>query len=178
MAYTTATDLRTYLGLHGTDEESLLNVLIGAAEAAIDGYCHRTFAALYDTTRTFEAQYAAQGAFLLLDADLCLLTSVTNGDDAATTLDPASYVLVTQDPPYEALRLRPESGITWQGTISVTGRWAYSLNPPSAIIQATRDYAAFLYRAGDTQSERLRRGVETGLPLHLRQLLAPYQRLR
>jgi hypothetical protein len=129
-------------------------------------------------TRTFEAQYAAQGAFLLLDADLCLLTSVTNGDDAATTLDPASYVLVTQDPPYEALRLRPESGITWQGTISVTGRWAYSLNPPPAIVQATREYVAFLYRAGDTQNERLRRGVEMGLPLHLRHLLAPYQRLR
>jgi hypothetical protein len=178
MAYTNTTDIRTYLGLHGTDEEALLNVLIGAAQTAIDGYCHRTFAALYDTTRTIEAQYAAQGAFLLLDTDLCVLTSVTNGDAAATTLDPSSYVLVTQDPPYEALRLRPDSGITWQGTISITGRWAYSVNPPPAIIQATREYVAFLYRAGDTQGERLRRGVEAGLPLHLRQLLAPYQRLR
>jgi hypothetical protein len=176
MTYTTATDIRNYMGLHGTDEESLLNVLIGAAQSAIDDYCHRTFEALYDTTRTFAAQYAAQGAFLLLDADLCVLTSVTNGD--GTTLDPASYVLVTQDPPYEALRLRPEAGITWQGTISVTGRWSYSLSPPASIIQATREYVAFLYRAGDTQGERLRRGVETGLPLHLRQLLAPYQRLR
>lgn len=174
------TDVKSYLGISGTAEDSMLDLLIVAAQAGIDAYCDRTFAAGSDTARTFEAQRETDGAFLLLGTDLAQVTSVTNGDAAATLLHPADYLLVPRVPPHLALLLRTSAGVAWEGEIVVVGRWAYSISPPPAIVQAMREYVGHLYRAYDEQGGggnlALRR-LDRALPAHLKQALEPYRRL-
>jgi uncharacterized phiE125 gp8 family phage protein len=177
MAYLALADLKSYLGISGSSEDALLDALLLAAEAAIDNYCDRTFAAASDTTRSFEALRAADGSFLLLKHELCQISSIVNGDAAGTTLSADDYVVVPRDPPYEALMLRSGTAVVWEGSISITGRWAYSISPPASIVQATREYAASLYRAYDQQADPQHRSNRS-MPAHVQQVLAGYQRLR
>lgn len=178
MAYLTTADAKQYIGLHGTAEDALIAMLIVAAQSAIDAYCDRVFEAGTYETRTFDACTDTEGAFLYLDIDLCQVVSITNGDPAATVLGPNASMKVPQVPPHIAILLRAPSGITWQGTISVTGYWAYSINPPAGIVQATREYVGFMYRSYDRQADPQRHKPVDGMPEHVRQLVEGYRRLR
>jgi hypothetical protein len=180
MAYLARADLKLYLGIAAADtsEDDLLDDLLVAAQAAIDSYCDRTFEAGTDSTRYFDAQRDSDGTMLHLDEDLCQVAGITNGDDAATVVGGGDYVLLPQDPPHNVVLLRNASPVTWQGEISVTGRWAYSISAPDSIVQATREYTACMYRAYDRQGDPDARASGSGLPEHLKQLLSSYQRLR
>jgi hypothetical protein len=178
MAYLTRDELKLYLGIAGDSEHPILDALLVAAQAAIDAYCDRTFEAGADTTRTLDAQAQADGRVLYLDADLCQITSITNGDDAATVLAPAVYVtLPRNDTPVMALRLRDDYSGQWEGEIAISGRWAYSLTAPESVVQATREYTAYLYRLYDRQADP-DQTPDAGIPAHVRQLLEGYRRLR
>lgn len=178
MAYLTLADLKSYLGLTNTTDDILLTDLLAAAQTAIDSYCDRTFEATSDTNRAFYAMEAAKGQLLYLDTDLAQITSVTNGDLSATILAPSSYRLLPPDPPYRALLLEEDTSVTWEGIITISGRWAYSITAPIGVIQATREYAAYLYRTADLQADRQLVQINNGQPHHIKQLLAGYRRLR
>ncbi len=177
MAYLTLADLKLYLGISGTAEDTLLTALLAAAQAAVDAYCDRTFEADADSTRVFEAGRDTNGNLLYLDHDLCQVTSITNGDPAATVLTASAYRLEPADPPYLVVRLRDDTLVAWEGEISIVGRWAYSLSAPEVIVQATREYTAYLYRAYDQQGNPQRR-PDDGLPRHIQHVLAGFRRLR
>jgi hypothetical protein len=149
-----------------------------AAQAGIDSYCDRTFEADTDTVRTFDAQWEVEGLLLYLDADLAQISSITNGDAAASAISASDYTLLPKDPPYTMVLLRDDAGVAWEGEISIAGRWAYSISAPESIKQATREYAAYLYRAYDWQGDPRKRGLDVGMPDHLKQILAGYRRLR
>jgi hypothetical protein len=59
MSLTTLADVKTYMGITGTEQDALLAALVSAASAKIEAYCDRTFAATnyrewfnYDGERT------------------------------------------------------------------------------------------------------------------------------
>jgi hypothetical protein len=91
--------------------------------------------------------------------------------------------------PFWAIRLKGNSGKMWtfnddwEGAIAITGRWAYSVTPPPAIREACVQYTAFLYRQKDqplTDVTAIEAGVvmrPTGLPVHIKLMLAPFVRV-
>ncbi len=176
--YLSVADVKAYLGIAPTHtgDDALLTVLLEAATSAIERACDRQFAAAQATTRSFEAAQHASRTLLYLDAELAQLASITNGDGQPIALH---HVLrLPDEPPALALLLRPEAGLVWRGTVQVGGYWGYSLSPPAAIVQATREYVAYLYRGYDQQVQQPERGDLHRLPAHIRELLAGYRRLR
>lgn len=190
MTYTTNTDLKVYLDIASgtTTDDTLLTTLIARAQAMIDAYCRQTFEAS-DTTRYFDAVCDVDGPLLCLDAPLCAITTVTNGD--STVVASTKYVTEPRNSaPYYALRLKANAGVAWtytstpENAIAVVGKWAYSATAPADIVQACTRLAAYLYRQRDNALD-LDRTVITGgatilpmrIPADVLTILAPYRRL-
>ena len=190
MAYCSLAQLKTYVGATDNDDDALLTDCITRAEAVIDRATKRRFEATADSTRTFDAQQDVAGRTLYLDADLCAITSITNGDGAAITA-----LQVVSEPrnhaPYYALTLKASTGLAWtyetdpEDAISVTGRWAYSTTPPADIEQACVRLAAWLYRQKDSSSDLDRPMVSMDgatllpaqIPADVQRMLQPYVRV-
>jgi hypothetical protein len=93
-------------------------------------------------------------------------------------------------PPYFALTLKRNSGIYWtysddaEEAISVTGRWAYSVNPPDAIVQATLRLAAWFKRQPESNID-LETTIQVGgmvvsptaIPADVAMILRPFLRM-
>lgn len=188
MAYTDTTTLKRYLGISGSGDDTLLGECITRAQAIIDDYTQRTFEASGDTSRTFDALTDVRGDILWLDEDLVQITSITNGDGVVVASD--EYTTQPRNrTPYYAIRLLASSGKSWtyeddhEDAIAIVGRWAWSLTPPAAVVQATVRLAAYLWHQKDTAND-LDRAVVVGnstllpgeLPRDLAQMLTPYQR--
>src|SRR5574343_333367 len=190
MTYCSLAQMKTYVGATDNDDDALLTDCITRAEAVIDRATKRTFEASADSTRTFDAQQDVAGRTLYLDADLCAITSITNGDGAAITA-----LQVVSEPrnhaPYYALTLKASTGLAWtyetdpEDAISVTGRWAYSTTPPADIEQACVRLAAWLYRQKDSSSDLDRPMVSLDgatllpaqIPADVQRMLQPYVRV-
>lgn len=185
--YTTLEALKSYLGVATSADDALLGDLIERASAAVDALCRRRFRADADSTRAFDARRDTDGRTLWLDADLCALTSVVNGDgETVPSGDLLTWPRV--GPPWSEIRLTGASAVGWtyaatpENAIYVTGRWAYSVTPPDDIIHATVRLAAWFYRQKDVGYEPARptfAGVTytSDLPADVLALLAPYRRL-
>ena len=189
MAYIDVISVRQYLDIEGVSDDPLIGDLIDAAQAAIDKYCRRTFEASADSTRYFD--YSDEyidpddSAMLWLDADLCAITTVTNGDSVVVASGERTTI-PRNGTPYYGIRLLSDSGITWtysdewMDAIIVVGRWAYSTDAPDDIVQACRRLAAFYYRQRDQQMmdvTAIEAGVvlaPVGVPADVRRILAPY----
>lgn len=196
MAYASTTRLKRYLGVTETTDDALLDEILEAAQAMIDRYCGQSFEASGDSTRNFSAASvedggAVDGRDLILDAPLCQITSVTNGNGIA--VNAANYVkLPISGAPWYVLRLKSSSGLWWtydddieSDLIAVVGRWAYSVTAPNDIAQTTARLAAYLYRQRTNASD-LDRPVAIGsnamrlptdLPRDIQKLLESYRRL-
>ena len=192
MAYATLAQLRAYLKLGAieTADDALLADLLVRAQQAIDTYCARTFEASVDSTRYFDAERDVDGYRLLLDTDLCAITSVVNGN--GETIASTDYVTEPRNrTPYYAIILKASKGNVWEydddpeNAIAITGKWAYSITAPADITHACIRLAAFMYRQKDSQSD-VDRPLITGdgvtilpsaLPRDVQQLLLPYRRV-
>lgn len=189
MAYCAASDVKTYLGITGSGDDTLIAALCVRAQAMVDRYCNRTFEASSNTNRTFDAVRDVSLGVLFLDEDLASVNTVTNGD--ATTVTGAQYATEPrQTAPYYALRLLASANIAWtyttdpENAITVNGKWAYSTAAPADIVHATIRWAAYLYRQKDastfdtTAAPEL--GVITvpqGIPADVEKLLTPYRKI-
>ena len=188
MAYTTTGAVKAYLGIAEATDDALLTTLINAAQEVIDIYCRRTFEAEADTTRYFDySPECIQGPDLWLDADLCSITTVTNGDAVVVATGERTTV-PRNDTPYYKIRLLSDSGVTWtyddewMGAISVTGKWAYSEDAPPDIAQACVRLASFYYRAKDSPLTDVT-AIEAGtvirtpnMPADVKIILDPYRK--
>lgn len=196
MAYTDKDALKIYLGIDAgeTSDDALLTTLIARAQAAVDRYCGQSFEASADTTRYYLATPcddggAVDGRDLILDAPLCAITSVTNGDGVAVAS--GDYVLLPINGlPKYAIRLKQSSGLWWtydddveSDQIAVVGRFAYSTSAPADVVHATTRLAAWFYRQRENAND-LDRTVIVGdttllpgrMPQDVKDLLAPYVR--
>lgn len=188
MAYCTVQDVKNYLDISESGDDSLISDCIDAAQAAIDAYTHRTFEASADSTRYFDAVGEhVMGRTLYLDSDICSITTVTNGDgivisSTERTTKPKNIT------PYYAIRILASSGKIWTYTddyedaITILGRWAYSTTAPAQIQHACKRWAAYIYRQKDAQMydvTAIEAGVlvqPQGIPLDVRNLLQPFVR--
>ena len=159
MAYATTTQVKTYLGLTVSTDDTLLGTLLLAAQKTIETHCGRVFEAETATVRYFTlADLDRDSGVLWLGGDLCTLTAVTNGDGTTVATGDVQTLPINTTPWY-GLRINPSvgtftSGPTTSERIAITGKWAYSASAPADIVQATIRMTAFLYRArengGDT----------------------------
>jgi hypothetical protein len=186
--YTTVTAVKSYLGISTTTDDGLLATLIATAQQWIDSYTRRTFEASSDTTRYFDARTDLYGNELWLDADLCQVGTVTNGD--GSVLGTADYVTEPRNTtPYYMLKVRSDSTAAWtyndhyENSIAVTGRWAYSTSAPADVAQACVRLTAWLYHQKDNYADQDRTfiaGNTTVLPLNIptdvRLILDSYKR--
>ena len=154
MAYTSAADVKTYLNITGSGDDTLIAALVTAAQSAIDAYFKRTFEASADTTRYFDAVQDVRNRTLMLGADLCAITSVTNGNGNAVTL----YVTEPRNSaqaPYYAITIKSNATENWtysstpENSIAVVGKWAYSATAPASITHLGKWLAAAMYRSKD-----------------------------
>lgn len=171
MNYVTLSEVTDYLGLESATDDGLLSSLIESSQTWIDGYTGRTFEAAADSTRVFTFE-AIEGRRLFLDADLCAITSVTNGN--GVVIAGSSYVTNPRNvKPWYALELKSSATVAWDGLtgdISIVGRWAYSTTAPADIRQACLDIVVYQYRKRDNASESNRTivvGNSTILPSQL-----------
>ena len=139
MAYIEAAAAKTYIGgITGDGDDALIQSLITAAQVFIEGQTNRVFDASTDSTRKFGMQ-DVRGATLVLDRDLCRITSITYGESDVLTA--SEYVTVPgNDTPYYEIKLRIFSGLFWTYTddpedeIVISGAWGYSETPPADIV--------------------------------------------
>jgi len=159
MAYTTAALLKTYLGVSGSGDDTLLTALIARAQAAIDNYTGRTFEASADATRKFTVGRDTEGRMLYLDEDLASITTITtNADDGSggTALASTDYITHPRNTtPYHAIEIVTSSDESWEYTddptagVTISGKWAWSTTAPDDIVHACIRLAAYYYRQKD-----------------------------
>ena len=167
MAYASTNDLKAYLGIGTATDDALLAALLTRAQAVIDRHCDRTFEAAVDTTRYYDAVDDVWGQLLMLDTDLCAVTTVVNGD--GVTINSTDYMLQPSNlRPAYAIRLKDNSPVVWtysespERSIAVTGKFAYSASAPADIVHATVRLAAWLYRQKDNSADMSDVSVTTG----------------
>jgi hypothetical protein len=193
MAYATTSDLKSYLGITSSGDDGLLGDCLERAQALIEAATNRMFEADEDSTRSFDAVADVVGAVLYLDEDLAAITSITNGDTAATVVTGAEYVPEPRNQtPYYAVRLLNSAGLSWdyvddpENAITISGKWAYSLSAPADIVQATIRLAAFLYRQKESNADvdralQLPDGslvLPSGLPRDVMAIIARYRKVK
>lgn len=159
MSYITAADLRQYIGAVSTSDDTQLGYAAARAQQMIDTYCNRTFEALSDTTRYYNALDLRYGGDvdvfsneLRLDVDLCQLTSVTNGNSQVIPNN-MLVLLPTNFTPKYSIKIMMNTSYVWTYTgtpdmaISVVGRFAYSITPPADIVGACLALGKYIYKA-------------------------------
>lgn len=191
MSYVSVGTLKTYLGISESTDDVLLNMVVDNATAAINTYCRRSFSSDATSTRYYDAvgSHIRGNTLYIDDADLCAITTITNGDSVVVASD--EYVtLPRNDAPYYAIRLLASSGKTWtyttdwEAAISIVGNWAYSTSPPDDIVQACLRHAAYMYKQKDAQVFDTTAipdagviQIPAGIPADVKMLLNPYRRL-
>ena len=166
MSYTSYAAVKAELKLTNDDDQTLVTGYATLAQRIIEAPpplgTGRVFEASLDTTRYLDAPADASNRtldgplyVLLLNGDLCSITSIVNGDGVAVVA--ADYVTEPRySTPYYAIRLKSGTGLTWtagdspEGAIAITGKWAYSVTAPSDIQRCATRLAAWCYRARDS----------------------------
>lgn len=158
MAYITTSDLKEYLGITTTNDDTVLSDAIDDAQAIIENITKKVFQISAVSSHYFTVGEDTDGLNLYLDSYLASLTDlvITNGD--ATTVTTAQYTVKNKNkPPYFMIKLLSDASIVWtyssspEDAIEVEGYWGWSITPPDDIVRATKRLAAFLYKQRDSQ---------------------------
>jgi len=154
------------MGVTASTDDTLLSLCIDRAQSTIESYTNRLFEASADTTRKYTpiidrigSGMGFQGSLMDdyaidLDFDLISITSITNGDGSNVPTASVITLPLNFTPAY-AVRIKQASGYFWtytgspEASVSITGRFGYSLTPPANIVQATLRLASQMYRQRD-----------------------------
>ena len=187
MAYASASDVKTYLGITASTDDTLITALIARAQAMIDRETSSTFEAATDSTIYRDARANVSGRTLWLGQWVAAITTVTNGDGVVVASDEYKPL---GGGPYYALKLLGSAGKAWtyvndsEDAISIEGKIAYSTSAPADIAHATIRLTAFLYRQRENAND-IDRAVVVGnatvlpaqLPADVAKIVAPYKPL-
>lgn len=202
MAYITTAQLKSYLGITVSTDDTELGYIPDRVTAAIDSYCHRHFepesahGPAASHTHYFTPMLETQGGDLLdwytlnLNHDLAELTSITNGDGTSISVNDV-VLLPLNTVPTNMIRIKSASGKFWtwsgspEGAVQVAGKWSYSLDIPADVKAAALRWGAHLYRlrtgatsvpADITISADGSAFASNRIPSDVAQLLRPYIR--
>jgi len=194
MTYCNVNDVKTYLNITGKGDDVLLDDLIERAQQAIDSHTHRTFEDPgADAIRYFTVGVDTNGLALLFDEDIYKFTTVkTDADGTPRTILTTQYVTIPRNKtPYFGIKILSSSNEYWdytddpEGGIEITGRWAYSEDPPEDIVQACARWAAYMYKQRDAQVFDVTAipsagiiQIPKGVPADVKIILDPYVRSR
>ena len=184
--YTTLSDLKTYLGISGSTDDTRLELAIEAASRAIDMECSRQFFA------TSAARYYQATAPLRvdLDDDLHAVTSIstdTTGLRAYSALAVSDYELEPTEAPYRQIYIAPGSTRSFpvgeRRGVQVIGSWGYCAtgSQPQAITRACLILATRYFKRKDAAfgvlgTPELGFMRVTSKDPEVRALLQPYRR--
>jgi hypothetical protein len=151
VAYPTLAQLKVFLGITLTTEDTVLQQFLDGAKDEFERDCNRVFVAPAAAARNFwaRAPWVTMGRRrLTFFADLLAVTSVVNGDGAVIAA--AQYELQpNRGAPYCSLTLYEESGyrFTQVGVtpIVVTATWGYASTCPAAVFLAIMQLASVNY---------------------------------
>jgi hypothetical protein len=156
--YLTTSELKTWLSISGSGDDTLLGLMCDSAEAIVKQKIGVNVVAA-SATRYYHAvnDVRSNGADLMVDYHAAL-TSVTNGD--GTAVSTLNIDRLPMNGTYKnRLHLKASSGLTWTystdpvGAIAVVATWglvAAAANVPADIEQVTKEIAAWLYRNRDS----------------------------
>lgn len=166
MAYTTTAVLKSYMGITASTDDTLLSLCIDRAQSTIESYTNRFFESSADTTRKYTPIIDRIGSgmgfngdlmddyTIDLNCDLISVTSITNGDGSSVPTSAVVTLPLNFTPAY-AVRIKQASSYFWtytgspEASVSITGRFGYSLTAPANIVQATLRLASQMYRQRD-----------------------------
>lgn len=176
--YATLSDLKAYLAITSSTDDTLLTALLTRASAAIDAYCERWFS-VREETRYYD-NTNADGAILYLDTDLLTVDEIISD---SVEVEAQNCLLLPRNYARHYAILR-KGGSAWGESIEVTGTWGFSATPPADIVHACIRLAAYYYRQRDAQvfdvTAMPEQGVITvprGIPADVRVILDRYKRL-
>jgi hypothetical protein len=201
MAYITTAQLKSYMGISSSSDDALLSLCIDRAQSVINSYTNRVFESTADTTRYYTPIIDRIGSGLgysgdlsddytiTTNYDLISITSITNGTGDAIPTN-AVVTLPPNFTPGYAVRIKQASGYFWsyvgspEASVSITGRWGYSLTAPANIQQACLRIASGFYRQRDGSpdisdsiiSADGSQIVSSAMRRDVKQLLDPYRR--
>ena len=146
MAYTDVLEVKAYLGIRGAEEDAMIGAMIRRAQARIDTICRTTFEAPEDTTRVFEC--GDMGVWF--DQPLAQapeggspLTSIAVDGVALT---PEQYTLKPRND-WPRYWMEFEDSAYGGKTVSITGRWAWSVEVPPDVNLAAVRLAGYYHEA-------------------------------
>jgi len=197
VAYITATDLKNYMKINGSSDDTQLALFADRAQHVIEEFTHRVFEwSGSGTVKKFTPTSYLDGGDLLDSYTLSMgfseffeLTSITNGDGTAISTSDVVLLPGNMTPKY-AIRIKSSANIMWTYTstieesVSVTAKWAYSATPSADIVQAALRIGAYLYRQRDGTPDSDRPIVSADgvvlsaprIPSDVLELLRPYRR--
>lgn len=170
--YATLEQLKAETGIRESKDDDLLTQKIAEAQDILERTYKRRFEAPAPETRFVDYSpetLADNGRTLLLRFDVCQIDEVKNGDGTVISVD--QYVTtprlrsvsdgkslavgVPEWWPWYALTLKRNSGLRWmhngqlEECFALTGRFAFSVTPPPAVVSATIRLAYWLYKQRD-----------------------------
>jgi hypothetical protein len=166
MAYITTAQLKTYMGIDSSSDDALLAACIDRAQSVINSYTNRVFESLADSTRYYTPIIDRIGSglgysgdlsddyTLSTNYDLISVTTIVNGTGDSIPVNAVVTLPLNFTPAY-AVRIKQASGYFWsyvgspEASVSITGRWGYSLTAPANIQQACLRIASGYYRQRD-----------------------------
>ena len=193
MAYTTFSEVQSYLDITTTGDAPLINELVARAQSAIDIYTGRKFEhSTVAATRYFSVGVDTDGPTLHLDEDLCKISTIkSNCDGTTVSISTTEYVTEPRNiKPYHKITLLSSTTSSWDYTddpengVQIAGCWSYSTVAPDDIKHACIRLAAYYYRQRDSQVFDVTAipdaGVITmpkGIPADVKQILDPYRKV-
>lgn len=152
--YCTLAEVKAYLGITDTVDDTPLEGAVMAASRAIDDHTQRVF---YATTATRYFQAEAPDLLVLPD-DLISVTSLSCDDDGdrvyERTWTATDYDLepVNSGPPYLLIRTTPQGNYafpTHSRGVAIVGSWGYAATAPEAVKQACLILATRYFKRKD-----------------------------
>lgn len=153
--YCTLAELKSYLGITGSTDDSRLESAIESASRAIDAECSRRF---YTVTETLYF-IATEPDRVDFDEDLQSITSISydsTGKRDYIALDAADYELDPESAPYRICWISPTSNksfpINVRRGVRVVGSWGYCAtgSQPQAVTKAAIMLAARYFKRKDS----------------------------
>jgi hypothetical protein len=135
--YCTVDELKTYLSITTSGDDTLLATLVNAAHQRINDDTRRNFEATADTVRYYDAVEDTDGPYLYVD-DVSYISGITSG---GSTVPATEYVTYPRNStPWNEIKIKSGSTYYWnyvdntEDSIVVTGRHAVMHSKPIASI--------------------------------------------
>lgn len=204
MAYATLQDIKEYLGITTTKDDTLLTRLLANAQRRVEQYCQKVFEVPTEVVDELTVYVASTKTFnancpyidknykhnFIVPYDLLGISAVSV--DSTDVLANCVPYYTEQDSVIYKIVLDEDSTKVWAdyttsklNSISITGYWAYSYTAPYDIAQATIELTAYHYQVKDRQvggdAVSLPNGTTVkivhGMPINVLEILNRYKRI-